>query len=316
MTPLISVVLCTYNGEAFLREQLESICSQEYSNIEIVVVDDASQDSSWTILSEFALRDDRFRIHRNPQNQGILKSYESVLRHARGDLIAICDQDDVWRSNKLTVLASNIGDKALVYSDSTLIDETGQSMGLRSSDLFTMVREVQPETFSFMNWISGHNMLLRKTIVDSALPFPTGLYPDYWLAFVASQRGGIVYVDQVLTHYRKHGGGVTSVARKSAFQRHADQLALLTAYSAFEGPRRAFFQELKQLWLKREFQWFSWQLFCIVARNAQSLFAAKKRNPGSIRHATKYLKGLKSQSISESFRATFISYKKKTSGGR
>ena len=94
--PLISVALTTFNGERFLRPQLDSLLAQDYRHFELVVVDDGSQDSSYSILQEYAARDSRLRCFRNERNLGFLQNFTKAFSLCEGELIAPCDQDDLW----------------------------------------------------------------------------------------------------------------------------------------------------------------------------------------------------------------------------
>ena len=114
--PLVSVVMATYNGERFIAEQLESILTQTYSNLEIIIVDDRSTDQSYTILESYAAKDTRIRLFRNEQNLGYVKNFEKGLSLAGGVYIAPSDQDDIWLPHKITTLVNHINDNTIVYS--------------------------------------------------------------------------------------------------------------------------------------------------------------------------------------------------------
>lgn len=147
--PLISIALCTYNGSAFLAEQLDSILGQRYTNWELVVVDDCSTDSTPAILEEYAGSDARIGLHYNEQNLGYNKNFEKALGLCRSELIAICDQDDIWHPEKLEKQVKLIGDHALVYHDSEFVNAEGQSMNRRISDKLNFYRGDAPEVFLF-----------------------------------------------------------------------------------------------------------------------------------------------------------------------
>src|ERR1700741_3685870 len=106
--PLVSVALCTYNGEKFLEKQLDSIFLQDYSNLEIVVVDDCSKDNTWDILQRYAHNNERLRLYRNRRNLGYSRNFEKAIKLCRGDLIALADQDDIWEKEKIRILANSM----------------------------------------------------------------------------------------------------------------------------------------------------------------------------------------------------------------
>ena len=123
MNNLISIAMCTYNGERFLNEQISSILEQTYRNFELVIVNDNSKDNSINIIKEYQSKDNRIKLFQNNKNIGFLKNFEKAISLCRGDFIALSDQDDVWKKNKLEIFLKNINDNMLIYLDAILIDE-------------------------------------------------------------------------------------------------------------------------------------------------------------------------------------------------
>jgi len=122
----LSVALCTYNGSAFLLEQLKSIAEQTLQPEELIISDDGSQDHTLEIATQFAKQAKfKVRLHANPSNVGSTKNFERAIQLSEGDIILLSDQDDVWLPQKIEKLYSAIGDGSLVYCDSELIDEQG-----------------------------------------------------------------------------------------------------------------------------------------------------------------------------------------------
>ena len=110
----ISVVVCTYNGERYLKEQLESILQQSYPVEEIIVQDDGSTDDTMQLLRDYAQRYPQIKVYNNDSGQhGINANFFSAMQRAKGDYIAISDQDDIWEPDKLRLQAEAIGDKLL-----------------------------------------------------------------------------------------------------------------------------------------------------------------------------------------------------------
>src|SRR5689334_11569979 len=99
--PLISIALCTYNGERYLRAQMDSLLAQAGARIEIIAVDDASQDGTPGLLQGYAQQDPRVRVLANAENIGPSRSFERAMEIGTGEFIAPCDQDDLWTSDKL-----------------------------------------------------------------------------------------------------------------------------------------------------------------------------------------------------------------------
>jgi glycosyltransferase involved in cell wall biosynthesis len=115
---LVSVVLGTYNGEAYLEEQLRSVQAQTWTNLEIIAIDDGSTDRTVGILREYAARDSRIKVIINEQNLGFVRNFEKGCSLSKGKWIALCDQDDYWLPQKVEKMAHAIGDCPMIYCDS------------------------------------------------------------------------------------------------------------------------------------------------------------------------------------------------------
>jgi glycosyltransferase involved in cell wall biosynthesis len=202
--PDISVVMATYNGEQYLRAQLNSILSQTIPPKEIIVVDDASSDTTVEIVKSYAANDNRFRLFINEQNIGYIRSFEKGMLAADATLIALSDQDDIWMSHKLETLVTQMGSSIAVYSDSILVDATGATIGKKMSDIKNQLTYNNCLMYTIGAWAPGHAMLFRKELVEKCKPFPTIVTHDFWLGFIASCNGGIKYVNEVLVQYRQH----------------------------------------------------------------------------------------------------------------
>lgn len=203
MSPLISIVMATYNGEKYLREQVDSLLAQSYPSLEFVFVDDASSDASLAILQEYALRDSRIRLILNPVNQGLLATFETGIRAAKGEMIALADQDDVWMPEKISLLAGAVGSHSLIYADSALTNATGTVTG-KFSDRNHLCDYPTAFHYVFGTKAMGHAMLFKREIIDIALPFPDYVGHDYILGFAGASLNGVAYFPQTLVNYRQH----------------------------------------------------------------------------------------------------------------
>ena len=114
----VSVVLCTYNGEKYIREQLESIVSQTYPIHELLIQDDCSTDATPLIIEEYKEKYPFIRFYRNKNNLGFNRNFWKAFEKVTGDYIAISDQDDIWVDTKIEVLVGCIGNYLMVYADS------------------------------------------------------------------------------------------------------------------------------------------------------------------------------------------------------
>jgi glycosyltransferase involved in cell wall biosynthesis len=235
-------------------------------------------------LQDAAQQDPRLRISRNERNLGTNANFERAMTLCRGEFIAPCDQDDVWRDDKLAVLHAAIGTHTLAYADSALIDELGAPLGLHVSDRIGMAEGSDPLAFAFWNSVSGHAMLFRRELLRDALPLRGGRFHDWWLAFVAASTGSIVYVPQPLVSYRQHARSQTDVAvrrrtRKDSAAKYAERTRWLAALAQFESPHQPLFQRMHALWVQRGDAWFCPAWWHLLHAHAARLEVINRREP-------------------------------------
>jgi glycosyltransferase involved in cell wall biosynthesis len=205
-TPLVSVVVLTFNRVQLLAETLKAILGQTYRNLELIVVDNMSADDTPGFLS--AITDDRLRFLRN-QNHGVLAINRNIgIRSARGTYIAFCDDDDVWLPEKLAqqVAALEATPEAALCFTNTLAVRDPADPGTRVFEKLTQERHF--EKLVWTNFICNSSVLLRRSALDQAgLPDEDPSltpYDDYdlWLRIAANNR--LIGIDQPLVRYRVH----------------------------------------------------------------------------------------------------------------
>jgi len=208
--------MATYNGGKdggkYLRMQLDSIVGQTEDGFEVVVCDDCSTDDTWAILNEYAKSDSRFRLFRNESNLGFVKNFERAASLCQGELVALADQDDIWMPTHLETLKNAIGDKSLACGDMVLIDAEGKRLSEHPSSYLQCI-DYLPEgdlekAYSmsyFFGCVFGQSIMVRKELLDRALPIPEGFpFHDYWLALFSCFYGGMNYTYEVVTQYRRY----------------------------------------------------------------------------------------------------------------
>lgn len=209
----ISIVMATYNGEKFIREQLDSFSNQTILPDELVVCDDCSSDNTLAILQEYKAKASfNVIILKAEKNQGSTKAFELAVKKATGDWIFFSDQDDVWSSNKieefLIAIDSNENNLGLVYSDYEVVDE---NLNALDKNLYVAFDYKNPIIETENAWklflktcaISGCIMAVKKEVIENALPFNSVIH-DRWIVFVASMTSKIKYIDKKLFFYRQH----------------------------------------------------------------------------------------------------------------
>lgn len=214
-----SVVLCTYNGARFLQAQWRSLLAQTRHPDEIVVRDDASTDETAALLDPFCAQARAcgiaVRAVRNIANLGYVANFEAALRDAAGDVVWLCDQDDVWHPDKLAMQMTEFERRPqllLLCGDARRVDAAGR--GLPRS-LFEVLDVSAGERdriragagFGVLlrrSLATGATVALRRTLLADALPIPPGWVHDEWLAIIAAALGGFDSLDSQLIDYRQH----------------------------------------------------------------------------------------------------------------
>lgn len=290
----ISIALATHNGLTHLEKQLESLLHQTLRPQQIVISDDGSTDGTCALLDEYSRKYSFIRIV-HTDHAGINGNFQNALLACSGEYIAFCDQDDIWDKDKLVRLAAGFSDKTLLaYGKSILIDAEDRQIPM-VSEKYLGFRHYRaghlPYFFLFSNCISGHAMMIRKSLIESALPFPDGCMYDHWLALIASVKSAIAYVPEAVTYHRIHSSNAVnnleenraqkkqkpkgSKYKKFTDQRAALLLRLEKALSEGDGLKPFESDYLSQLSAQvslAEKQFFNLQLFLLLYRQRHQLF--------------------------------------------
>ena len=205
--PLISIALCTYNGAEFLVQQLESILSQSYQNIEIIIGDDCSTDDTLRIIAKYECEDPRIKIYKNAKNIGFNKNFGKTISLTTGDFIALSDQDDIWDKHKIAELLHAIGDNWVIFSNSQLINSKGELLNSFLLKDFGLGKQSYTSLL-LNNYVTGHTSLIKREALNYILPFPEEGFYDWWIGFSAIYHGKLGYLNKVLTKYRIHPNSI------------------------------------------------------------------------------------------------------------
>ena len=264
----ISIALCTYNGERYLKEQLDSFLRQKLLPYEIVACDDASTDSTVKILEDFARKAPfPIRIYRSEQNIGLIQNFSKAASLCTGDYIAFSDQDDIWLPDRLDASFHRMKEAEreygsdiplLVYSDLSLIDFEGRCLGLS----FMKYKKISPSDFDSLrkllaqNIIAGCTSLCNKSLLQVSLPFPEVVTNhDGWFALVAASIGKIIFIPEALVLYRQHESNAIGATKKDMNVntiRHI--LNFIIAEFIFSIPAIEYFPLYKYLYKAKELQ--------------------------------------------------------------
>ncbi|MDL2207992.1 glycosyltransferase [Parabacteroides sp. OttesenSCG-928-O15] len=204
-TKKVSVVICTYNGGKYLREQLDSIFNQTYPLYEVYVQDDCSTDNTIEIVRQYQQQHPCLRYLINETNKGINENFFSALHSVSGDYIAISDQDDIWMPEKIEKQMEQIGDHLLCFCRSKPFSSDGSAIHFDKEP-----SQYSLEHLIFVSAISGHTMLLNKKILP-LIPcnHPTHYVYDASIAITASLYDSIVFLNEFLCHHRRFASAAT-----------------------------------------------------------------------------------------------------------
>jgi glycosyltransferase involved in cell wall biosynthesis len=223
----ISVAMCTYNGGRYLQEQLESIALQSRLPMELVVCDDQSTDETISILKRFQSEAPfTVKVVRNSQRLGSTQNFDQAIGLARGDLIALCDQDDRWAATKLERLSEALRENPFldgVFSDANLIDGEGKKTGQRlfAKHKFTPSKQRKfvscpTNTLLKHDVVTGATLMFRGSVRRYSSPIPSSWVHDGWLAWMIALHSRLGLIAAPLIEYRIHAGQQLGVAEGKA----------------------------------------------------------------------------------------------------
>lgn len=200
----VSVVMCTYNGAPYLREQLDSILHQTYPVFELIIQDDCSTDGTWEILGEYAEKYPCVHIFRNAKNEGVNRNFFSAIKKATGDFVAISDQDDIWELDKLQTQVAGIGDNMLSFGFSRPF-ASGNNVCLHFDK---RVPNYTAERMLYMGAVPGHTILVRRSFLELFFKLPafanSSVTYDRLLSLLAASYGRVQFCNKVLVQHRCH----------------------------------------------------------------------------------------------------------------
>jgi glycosyltransferase involved in cell wall biosynthesis len=215
---MISVCVATYNGSRYITEQLISFLPQLERQDEIIVVDDRSTDS--TVDTIKAIGDARIKIYRNPENIGVKKTFERGIRLAKGEIIFLADQDDIWMEGKVLSVKEAFRchpEVTLFASDAVVIDSTGRIV---SDSIYSLLGRFTKNIFlNFVkNKFLGCTLAFKKDMTAYLLPIPeTVPMHDIWIGMINGIFGKTFYSEVPLVRYRRHEKNLTAI-RHSTLQ--------------------------------------------------------------------------------------------------
>lgn len=211
----IDILLPTYNGEKYLKEQLDSILNQTYKNIRLIISDDCSKDSTPKILEEYRDKDERIELYLQKENIGVVKGIEFLLKKVKSNYYMLADQDDVWQPMKVEKSIETLKKENadLVFGDLEVVDQDLKTMYASFGDFMLLNRKINKYIDSYKvnylyNCVTGCTVLSKKEFIEKILPIPTEskyLIHDHWIGLVVALNGKLAYMPEKYIKYRQHG---------------------------------------------------------------------------------------------------------------
>lgn len=214
MNEQIDVLLATYNGDKFLKEQIDSILNQTYQDIRLVISDDMSRDSTRDIIRAYEKKDKRVEVHLQKENLGYIKNFEYLLKQVKNNIYMLSDQDDVWLPDKIeqSYLEMQKENADLVFGDLRVVNEKLETIYESFGDFMKLNRKISKcfgtqEMNYLYNCVTGCTILSKKKYIDSILPLPNKskyVAHDHWIALAVGKQGKLVYMPECHILYRQH----------------------------------------------------------------------------------------------------------------
>jgi len=207
------VCMATYNGEKFIKEQLESILKQLDEEDEVIISDDSSTDQTIDVIKKIG--DSRIRLFEGNLFRDPIQNFQHALKQAKGELIFLSDQDDIWLDEKYAEMTALLQSHVLVVSNSMIVNQNLEVINPSFFSVFKSGKGILKNVIRSTYY--GSCMAFRKQLLLDALPFPDTkeIGHDLWLGLVAELTGSVFFYDKPLLLYRRHQSAFTPEGLKS-----------------------------------------------------------------------------------------------------
>ena len=258
----IDILLPTYNGEKYLKEQIDSILNQTYKNIRLIISDDCSKDSTPKILEEYREKDERIELYLQKENIGVVKGIEFLLKKVKSNYYMLADQDDVWLPMKVEKSIETLKKENadLVFGDLEVVDQDLKTMYPSFGDFMLLNRKINKYINSYKvnylyNCVTGCTVLSKKEFIEKILPIPTEskyLIHDHWIGLVVALNGKLAYMPEKYIKYRQHGNNQVGTDKISHGFKNIEQVrelfinVKLGVFGTYVNNKEKFSKELQE----------------------------------------------------------------------
>lgn len=222
--PSVLIMMASFNGEKYIREQIESILNQSFENWKLIIQDDCSSDKTLSVINEYVKEDNRIRLLINDGEHGAYYNFHSLINKCKtwnSNYYMFADHDDIWHADKIQTMVNyfeqNTTDDVptMIYGDMEIIDGKGNKTGKRINDLLKLKYRSQLDPF-FNHTVFGCNCMINSELFNLVPSVNTNdkvtsiLCHDNYYAKYAAIFGQLIYIDSLLMDYRRYGENVTS----------------------------------------------------------------------------------------------------------
>lgn len=215
----IHIVLATYNGEKYIREQLDSLLDNDFKDICIEVCDDGSSDGTVQIVKEYVERYNCITFHQNEKNLGYTMNFLEGIRRSQSPYIMLCDQDDIWHRDKIRKTYERMKQlekenkdefPLMVFTDAMNFDSgNGQELGSFHKSSHLDVKKLDTAHLFMENKCIGCTIMINGIVREYLKVLPEEIrVHDWWLALICSHFGKISYIKETTLQYRQHSGNM------------------------------------------------------------------------------------------------------------
>jgi len=324
----IDILMATYNGEKYLKAQIDSILNQSFSDFRLLISDDVSTDKTREILDEYVKKDKRIVVFLQKKNLGVVQNFEFLMKKVENEYFMFSDQDDIWQKDKIknSIDKMQETDADLVYTDLQVVSGNLNSLNVLSNSFWKLkkfdkkVKKYNNFVSLYLNnYITGCTMLVKSEWLDKILPLPKKsefILHDYWTALVVSQFGKMIYIEEPQVRYRQHADNNVGSKRKSDEINNFDTMRELFIevkrdhFKTFMQNEDIFDDEIKKL-NKISYQYFQklkfakkldsddYKLFWRLYKYEDLIYKWQNflilNKPKIAKHLFKFIKGVKKQ---------------------
>lgn len=248
----VQILIATYNGEKYLEEQLNSILNQTYTNWEVLIRDDGSNDKTLNILSKYLFDYPKnfFIINDDLGNLGPCYNFLKLVEYSTSEYIFFCDQDDIWAENKLALFVESF-EKAeklyskekplLLHSNLSIINQNKDIISPSYTDFMKLntVKQNKLEKLLVRNF-PGCSMAINRALINKTLPNPNNIMMhDLWFSLIACIFGKIIYLNEPLVSYKIHDQNTIGIGKN----RGKTNINILNFIKNFQKKKKDFYRD-------------------------------------------------------------------------